>query len=104
VSQLLTQSTALDQVLDGDGSGGVFYEGQIFTGADNHPVTFGAMMELAQQSGLFEGSVTFTGAGEPSGKEMDASKTYKRLGWAPKYASFEDFVIKHKGVDFYNPA
>jgi hypothetical protein len=62
------------------------------------------MMKLVEESGLFEGSVKFTGTGESRGKEMDASKTYKRLGWVPKYASFEDFIVKHKGVDFYNPA
>jgi hypothetical protein len=62
------------------------------------------MMKLVEESGLFEGSVMFTGTGESSGKEMDASKTYKRLGLAPKYASFEDFIVKHKGVDFYHLA
>jgi len=92
----------LVQVLEGDGAESEFYRGQAFTGSDNHPVKFRSMMDAVAESGVLKGSVEFTGTEEPGGKLMDSSKTDARLGFAPKYSSFESFFLEHKGADFYH--
>lgn len=90
------------QILQGDGSDSEFHRGQAFTGSDNHPVSYRKMMDAVAESGVLEGSVEFTGTEEPSGKLMDSSQTDARLGFTPKYASFESFFLQNKGADVYN--
>ena len=90
------------QVLQGDGSDSEFYRGQAFTGSDNKPLTFRKMMDAVAESGVLEGSVDFTGTDKPSGKLMDSSQTDERLGFAPKYGSFDSFFLENKGADFYH--
>jgi hypothetical protein len=49
-------------VLTGQGSeGGAGFRGQVFVGADGHPLTFQEMVDACFASGLFSGSVKFTG-------------------------------------------
>jgi nucleoside-diphosphate-sugar epimerase len=49
-------------VLRGDGSeGGSGFRGQVFVGADGNPLTFQEMVDACFASGLFSGSVKFTG-------------------------------------------
>lgn len=59
------------------------------------------MMDAVEASGAYAGTVEFTGApGASSGKRMDNSATRRALGWAPRYASFGDFVAAG-ARDFY---
>lgn len=49
-------------VLAGDGSEeGKGWRGQVFVGTDGHPLTFQEMVDACFASGLFSGSVKFTG-------------------------------------------
>jgi nucleoside-diphosphate-sugar epimerase len=100
-------------ILRGDGSGGGGgggYRGRVFVGTDGHPLTFQQMVDACVQSGLFSGlgsgSVRFTGTPEGGGglgKVVTNEQTRAALGgWAPKYASFQDFFLKQGGQDFYN--
>lgn len=92
------------QILRGDGAPeGQPYRAQVFIGADNHPSTFQDMMDACFKSGVFEGSVTFTGTPETSGlgKRVNNTATRQRLGWMPKYNSFQEFFYAG-AKDFYN--
>ncbi|KAI8465729.1 MAG: hypothetical protein J3K34DRAFT_525149 [Monoraphidium minutum] len=95
-------------VLRGDGApaaDGGAYRGRVFVGADGHPLTFDDMVAACFESGLFAGSVKFTApppeGGVGLGKRVRNDVTRRQLGWAPKYASFREFFIAHRGADFY---
>lgn len=60
-------------------------------------------MDACFKSGVFQGSVNFTGAPGSAGKAVNNDISRAALGgWKPKYASFKDFMMTHKGKDFYN--
>jgi nucleoside-diphosphate-sugar epimerase len=93
-------------VLRGDGAPDGHWRGRVFVGADNHPLTFQEMVDACFDSGVFSGSVKFTGpepsAGTGLGKRVNNDVTRRMLGgWEPKYASFEGFFKATGGKDFY---
>lgn len=94
-------------VLAGDGSeGGKGWRRQVFVGTDGHPLTFQEMVDACFASGLFSGSVKFTGAPDttPGGKGKVVNNTATRAklgGWSPKYTSFRQFFMDG-GKDYYN--
>ena len=60
------------------------------------------MMDAVEASGVYAGTVEFTGAPSvSSGKRMDNSVTRNALGWAPRYPSFGEFVTAG-ARDFYS--
>eukprot|EP00882_Tetradesmus_deserticola_P005686 GHRQ01005987.1.p1 GENE.GHRQ01005987.1~~GHRQ01005987.1.p1 ORF type:complete len:367 (+),score=182.69 GHRQ01005987.1:259-1359(+) len=94
-------------VLRGDGSeGGSGFRGQVFVGADGAPLTFQEMVDACFASGLFTGSVKFTGTPDATpggkGKVVNNAATRAKLGgWSPKYPSFQQF-FKDGGKDYYS--
>ena len=87
-------------VLRGDGAppdAALGWRSRAFIGADGAPVTFADMCDAAVESGAYPGAnkVAFTAAqptGKGRGKRLDAAGTRAALGWAPKHASFLEFV------------
>ena len=58
------------------------------------------MMDATAASGKYEGSVQFTGSEGPPGKLLDNSQTRAALDWAPRYASYRQFM-EAGAVDVY---
>eukprot|EP00879_Flechtneria_rotunda_P005880 GHRR01006186.1.p1 GENE.GHRR01006186.1~~GHRR01006186.1.p1 ORF type:complete len:376 (+),score=78.33 GHRR01006186.1:170-1297(+) len=93
-------------ILKGDGcSDGSRWQGQVFVGCDNNPLTFQEMVDACFESGQFTGSVKFTGMpnnGGGKGKQVDNGYSRQQLGgWQPKYPSFKQFFMDG-GKDYYN--
>jgi len=95
-------------VLRGDGAPADTgaWRGRVFVGTDGHPLTFQEMVDACFASGVFSGSVKFTGpvppAGTGMGKRVNNDVTRELLGgWKPKYSSFVNFFVTTKGTDFY---
>ena len=61
------------------------------------------MMEACSTSGVYPGSVEFTGQeqGSKRGKMMSNCQTREALSWQPKWSSFEEFMASGAN-DFYN--
>ncbi|XP_059072984.1 uncharacterized protein LOC131067013 isoform X1 [Cryptomeria japonica] len=69
------------------------YQGRVFMGCDNCPLSREKMMEYVTKSGKFkENFQGFTGLTGPLGKQMDNSKTRNKIGWVPKYRNFSEFL------------
>ena len=61
-------------------------------------------MAATLATGAFpDGSVTFTAPEGPGkGKRMSNDPTRQQLGWAPKYASYVEFMAQTRARDWYN--
>ena len=69
--------------------------GEIFLVSDGVPMSRREIAAAAASSPRYSessGKVMFTGGEEVDGKKYNSSKIRNVLGWAPKYASFADFM------------